>query len=181
MANSVGPPYLAGFKGTRTMTLSRLLLAASFTCLVAGCIPPEPSDGDPPDSPAAPNDDDSAADDDDSGGVGDDDDSTGNDPSVDDDGDGLSELDGDCDDENADVFPGQTATFGVPRADGSYDYDCDGTEVVQELGFRDPTCVLETCNSRLGGWVEDGGFVPPGLCPSCVPVGLLPGCGEWGW
>jgi hypothetical protein len=32
----------------------------------------------------------------------------------------------DCDDANAEVYPGQPAAFAVHRGDGSFDYDCDG-------------------------------------------------------
>ncbi len=33
----------------------------------------------------------------------------------------------DCDDNNVNVHPGQTAYFAVPRSNGTFDYDCDGT------------------------------------------------------
>lgn len=34
----------------------------------------------------------------------------------------------DCDDDDANAFPGQTGFFDVARANGSFDYDCDGSE-----------------------------------------------------
>ena len=42
------------------------------------------------------------------------------------DDDGVLASD-DCDDDNADVFPGQIGYFS-DSTNGSYDYDCDGTE-----------------------------------------------------
>lgn len=52
---------------------------------------------------------------------------------------------GDCDDDAADVHPGQTEWFEAPRGDGSYDYDCDGVEAYErpQLGLcpeLDPEC-----------------------------------------
>jgi len=43
------------------------------------------------------------------------------------DGDGYTTCE-DCYDLNTDAFPGQTEYFEVDRGDGSFDYDCDGSE-----------------------------------------------------
>lgn len=40
---------------------------------------------------------------------------------------------GDCNDMNADVFPGQTESFGVPTSTGSFDYDCDGMAATSDV------------------------------------------------
>jgi len=34
----------------------------------------------------------------------------------------------DCDDTNANAYPGQTAFFVTPRSNGHYDYNCNGTD-----------------------------------------------------
>ncbi len=134
--------------------------------------------------------DDDSSDDDDSGQEDDDDDdSSGNDDDDDDttpdpddlDGDGVTVGDGDCYDDNPDVYPGQTAAFDVDRGDGSYDYDCDGVEQASALEFRDPTCDVSACLGREPGWLEAGGSISWDPCPDCVPLGTLPGCGEEGW
>lgn len=60
--------------------------------------------------------------------------------------DGFSTNGDDCYDESADVFPGQTACFNVERGDGSFDYDCSGTET------RCGTC-SEMEGDPAGSWV----------------------------
>jgi hypothetical protein len=42
--------------------------------------------------------------------------------------DGLRACGGDCYDMNAAAVPGQSSYFDMDRGDGSFDYDCDGTE-----------------------------------------------------
>jgi hypothetical protein len=42
---------------------------------------------------------------------------------------------GDCFDQNADARPGQTGFFAADRGDGSFDYDCNGSETVQFSAF----------------------------------------------
>jgi hypothetical protein len=39
----------------------------------------------------------------------------------------------DCDDEDPDAFPGQTKDFDTPRANGSFDFDCDGKSEVGDI------------------------------------------------
>jgi hypothetical protein len=39
---------------------------------------------------------------------------------------GLGTVEGDCFDDNANAYPGQTSRFSVDRGDGSFDYNCDG-------------------------------------------------------
>ena len=46
----------------------------------------------------------------------------------------------DCCDTDASAFPGQTAYFGMPRACGGYDYDCNGTDE-RLLPYRASLCV----------------------------------------
>jgi hypothetical protein len=41
---------------------------------------------------------------------------------------GYSTNDDDCYDSNADAHPGQTTYFYDDRGDGSWDYNCDGTD-----------------------------------------------------
>lgn len=53
---------------------------------------------------------------------------------------------GDCDDANANVFPGQTAYFTTPRANGSYDYDCDVLET-QRTYSDCSSCVADATNT----------------------------------
>jgi len=81
--------------------------------------------------------------------------------------------DGDCDDANADVFPGQTSYFGVayagPRGD-SFDYDCSGSEDPDPAaGGRAPDCaalgVLDCRGSGFAGTSRTGNGVNP-ICGS---------------
>lgn len=59
---------------------------------------------------------------------------------------GLAATSGDCDDQDARVFPGQRGRFGTPSARVGFDFDCDGQErkEPQEFGL----CSGDTC--RLG-------------------------------
>ena len=80
------------------------------------------------------------------------------------DSDGVScELD--CDDEDPDVYPGQTAYFEVARADGTFDYDCDGLETLQHDALT--TCDPPICGDEPG-WFRGYG---PGI-PACGQEGL---------
>lgn len=78
----------------------------------------------------------------------------------------VSQAD-DCNDANADVFPGQTDYFTAP-ADGSYDYNCDGREQLEfeyawNANFDGLTCTL----------INDG------WDPTYAPN--IPHCGQSGW
>jgi hypothetical protein len=68
---------------------------------------------------------------------------------------------GDCEDENGDVFPGQTAYFTTPYASSqgraSYDYDCDG----KEEQHPPPRTRGGTC-------------MPSGVTMGCVGSGFIP-------
>jgi len=90
---------------------------------------------------------------------------------VDADGDGWSVNDGDCMDDNPDVRPYQEAFFSVHRGDGSFDYDCDGWETLlwTDLG----SCGLSPSCTGAAGWCQRDC-----ACPTCVPDGTVPGCGE---
>jgi len=99
-----------------------------------------------------------------------------NEPGVDDDGDGYSENDGDCDDEESTVFPGAEE---VPM-DG-VDQDCSGAD---QLAFSQLAAgTLATCgrltNSELACWPfegELGGILPPDGIISQVDLGFFHGC-----
>lgn len=77
---------------------------------------------------------------------------------------GYFSTGGDCYDSNANAKPGQTGWFGSHRGDGSFDYNCDGSQTIEG-----PTCVtnlpspISCTNSRPGG---SGGW-----------IGSAPGCG----
>jgi hypothetical protein len=51
----------------------------------------------------------------------------------DDDNDGYTPADGDCDDNDDRVYPGQSSYFQTPRADDSFDFDCDGQKKMAGL------------------------------------------------
>lgn len=46
----------------------------------------------------------------------------------------------DCFDGNKNVFPGQTAFFGTHRGDGSFDYDCNGSDEKKYATVSSPVC-----------------------------------------
>lgn len=75
---------------------------------------------------------------------------------------GYVTIEGDCADDNADVFPGQTAFFTEPYTalDGdSFDYNCDG---VESLEYGDAECEI---------------VVTPGEAPSCGAELVYDTCG----
>ena len=156
------------------------------------------------DDDSAPSDDDDSGDDDDTVVGDDDDDDDDDDTSVGDDdtdspdldGDGVSEADGDCDDTDPNVFPGQTAFFVNPTAAGSYDFDCDGGE---ELEFTDlstgylhvgctqtwamgvnPGATTYYTDSAGAGWCAPAGWpplTPTEACTQLVSDFTVPACG----
>jgi len=70
----------------------------------------------------------------------------------------------DCDDTSALVRPGQTAFFTRPRADGTFDYDCNGEDEARVTKAYTGECVCGAAGCSLGeGW-----------------IGAVPGCGETG-
>lgn len=48
----------------------------------------------------------------------------------------------DCDDNNVNAHPGQTAYFGTPRANGTFDYNCDGTDEKEFKEYPGATCTF---------------------------------------
>lgn len=87
---------------------------------------------------------------------------------VDADGDGVSAKDGDCNDNDARVFPGQKKFFDEPyttaTGEKSFDYDCDGSATQEE----------ETVAVCLGAASAEGE-----IC-SCAPgwSAEVPACGD---
>jgi hypothetical protein len=77
---------------------------------------------------------------------------------------GFSALDGDCDDADSRVFPGQTLYFTTPRSDATFDYDCNGGSQAE---FR-----LEfLCASGDPCFIGTIGWQPP--IPTCGEAGVL--------
>lgn len=63
----------------------------------------------------------------------------------------------DCYDLNANAYPGQTAYFTSSRGDGSFDYNCDGSQEQQYTGIT--TCDFHqtnpnTCAAAALGWIS---------------------------
>jgi len=83
---------------------------------------------------------------------------------ADDDGDGVTICDGDCDDGDARVHPGQLEFFTTPRDSGGYDFDCDESTTLQypAQGSCGP---ISECDAIVEGWTCDS----------------LPLCGEECW
>jgi len=78
-------------------------------------------------------------------------------PQFDDDGDGWSGLDGDCDDADADVYPG------APEVDVGVDNDCDGVPAARPVAFADYD--LESSSLTVGGMImldASGSYDPDG-------------------
>ena len=89
---------------------------------------------------------------------------------------------GDCYDLNADAHPGQTGWFAVSRGDGSFDYNCDGSEEKEYTGtmaWACPAIDSDLCEVTTDGWVSSE--------PTCGNSGQWPtGCtyyvyGPCGW
>ena len=74
----------------------------------------------------------------------------------DDDGDGVSTCEGDCDDSERDVHPGQKQYFTTAYG-SSFDYDCDGKETPQYPDLV--SCALQGEQCTGEGW-QEGGKVP---------------------
>lgn len=82
-------------------------------------------------------------------------------PGADADGDGVAAPE-DCDDGDAQVYPGQVSFFTAPSAAGSFDYDCSGGA---ELEFAaHTTCDPPTCGD-VAGWRH------PAPIPGCGALG----------
>ena len=72
----------------------------------------------------------------------------------------------DCYDIGDDARPGQTAYFTIDRGDGSYDYDCDGTETHEEPNVN--SCSWSTGTPCwTGGWYSS--------LPACGVAGQIVG------
>jgi hypothetical protein len=115
-------------------------------------------------------------------------------PCFDKDGDGIDTCSGDCDDNDANVFPGQQAFFVVPRANSSFDYDCDGED---ELRWTDLNYLISATYNQQGhavacdfhaGWTGGCpvGFTPKADCiwGNYTPFGYeqgIPKCGILGY
>jgi hypothetical protein len=70
---------------------------------------------------------------------------------TDDDGDGVTELDGDCDDRNASVYPGAPDGTEVPD-----DGDCDGTRDEDGPGDTGDTAIVDTGDTAPVDTAETG-------------------------
>ena len=75
---------------------------------------------------------------------------------------------GDCMDntmpQSINVYPGQTEYFDVDRGDGSFDYDCDGTEELFDTDTAECSWSWFTCDVNVTGWVG-------GAPSSCGDIG----------
>ncbi len=72
----------------------------------------------------------------------------------------------DCYDSNASAHPGQTSYFTSARGDGSYDYNCDGTETKRYTAQEGYSCSCDwvvwcTCSGSGAGW--NGGIPTCGV------------------
>ena len=72
----------------------------------------------------------------------------------------------DCQDDYSSVNPGQTSYFTIDRGDGSFDYDCNGTE--------DSYYTAIVCGGAKIGWVNSipacgavGNYCPTAIYPYC--------------
>ena len=72
------------------------------------------------------------------------------------DGDGY-DMDVDCCDQDARVFPGQTEFFIYPNNEGSFDYNCDGVEEMEWANLHQCHEGNDPCELREGGWRD---YVP---------------------
>ncbi len=71
----------------------------------------------------------------------------------------------DCDDGSAMVFPGQWNYFSAPRANGSYDYNCDSVQEPRYVNQADCSWNFLSCDIETGdeGWT--------GSAPACGQSG----------
>jgi hypothetical protein len=86
-------------------------------------------------------------------------------------GKGWAERDGDCDDDDANVFPGQTRYFPASYSAAgreSFDYDCSGAEdpdpSAEALAPNCPTLALLLC---AGAGFASTGRMGAGVDPTC--------------
>ncbi|MGH7268885.1 MAG: hypothetical protein ACREJ3_00515 [Polyangiaceae bacterium] len=81
----------------------------------------------------------------------------------------------DCDDANANAYPGQTAYFSTPRSNGSYDYNCDGSEEGTNAVYPGGTCgYCEETSSGCTNGSESCGTAGQQGYMSCRPfIGVL--------
>lgn len=89
----------------------------------------------------------------------------------DNDGDGVSECQGDCDDNDRQVSPRQDAYFASPRKKGGFDYNCNGKE---EKRFS----AQATSCTRHGGTCQGEGW--QGSVPDCGKDGTWQTCSRSG-
>ena len=68
----------------------------------------------------------------------------------------MRDCDGDCDDNDEDVFPGQTDFFSEPRANESFDFDCND-DVEKLITTVVPECfrVAASSCSSVEGWATN--------------------------
>ena len=78
---------------------------------------------------------------------------------LDNDQDGVTVGEGDCDDDDGRVFPGQTQFFDTARANGSFDFDCDDSASLQYPNLGQCGVAPDACETNaVDGWT--GGIVP---------------------
>jgi hypothetical protein len=70
----------------------------------------------------------------------------------------------DCDDRSADARPGQNRYFDRPRADGSFDYDCDGRASPQAEVVAGGCKVITRFGVPIRCWAEPGWHDRPPAC-----------------
>lgn len=75
----------------------------------------------------------------------------------------------DCDDEDEDVYPGQTGAFTAPKSSGDYDYNCDGVDEKLSDTQRGEGCHEDIFGPCLGtGWLD--------AVPDCGQLGTWHRC-----
>ena len=86
----------------------------------------------------------------------------------------------DCDDEDPDVYPGQTAFFDVKNKRGNFDYDCDGQETPdpkQNIALNCGGMNVMNCEEKKEGFLDGmpkcGESGPWG---TCTTAGMPPTC-----
>lgn len=74
----------------------------------------------------------------------------------------------DCDDQDTNVFAGQVMFFETPRADGSFDYDCDG---VEQREYETIKCSGLACTAKTNVFIGD-----PASPPACGLMASFGNC-----